>query len=185
MPFKKVIQNLTFASLATLPLSVFAGEYLPAQASSSFEQAPEVSIYKAKQPFPGVLTGGQPTQSELEQAKKLGYKTIINLRMPNEMTEWNEASKVQSLDMKYVSIPVSSRDSINSINSDKMISILQNKSNYPVMIHCGSGNRVGALFSVDAFFQKSLSQEDALAIGRQAGMTKLEPLVTSIFNQAN
>ena len=46
----------------------------------------------------------------------------------------------------------------------------------PVLIHCASSNRVGALLALRESL-RGASDEEALEFGKQAGMTRLEPLV--------
>ena len=50
------------------------------------------------------------------------------------------------------------------------------------MLHCASGNRVGALFAVDAGLNQNIAVEEALQIGRDSGMTRLETVVKQILN---
>ena len=45
------------------------------------------------------------------------------------------------------------------------------------MVHCASGNRVGALFALKAFHLEDADVESALASGREAGLTKLEETI--------
>ena len=44
-----------------------------------------IQLPNAKQPAPGLLTGGQPTEADLQAAAAAGYKTVINLRPGSEM----------------------------------------------------------------------------------------------------
>jgi hypothetical protein len=44
------------------------------------------------------------------------------------------------------------------------------------LLHCGSGNRVGALLALRES-QDGADDESALEYGRSAGLTKLEPVV--------
>ena len=60
----------------------------------------------------------------------------------------------------------------NAANLDQILSDYDG----PVLVHCGSGNRVGALLAL----RQSLlgaDDEDALAYGKSAGLTGLEPVV--------
>jgi hypothetical protein len=45
------------------------------------------------------------------------------------------------------------------------------------MVHCASGNRVGALLALRANRLEGASPEDALELGLDAGLTRLEPAV--------
>jgi len=59
---------------------------------------PKIDIPNALIPKPDILTGGQPTPQQLEQAKQAGYRTIVNLRPAAEMSEWSEEDKGYSSD---------------------------------------------------------------------------------------
>ncbi len=179
MPTKNIFRLLTFFIELAISTISSAGNYLPSKAMSSMQTAPHVNIYGAKHPFPGVLSGGQPTQEELEAAKAEGFKTIINLRMPNEMTKWDEPTKVEALGMQYIAIPVGNANNINIKNSNALIAALEDQNNYPVLIHCASGNRVGALFALDAYNNAKVSKEEALQIGRDSGLASLESAVAA------
>ncbi len=177
MPIQNLFRTLIFFITLAITTTSHADNYLPSKTMSAMQAAPHVNIYSVKHPFPGVLSGGQPSQEELETAKAEGFKTIINLRMPNEMKEWDEPSKVKALGMKYIAIPVGNANDINVKNSSILIAALEDQNNYPVLIHCASGNRVGALFALDAYNSAKMNKATALQIGRDSGLTSLEPAV--------
>ena len=182
MFIKNTFRALTlFITFAITTIS-YADNYLPSQSMEVMKGAPHINIYGAKHPFPGVLSGGQPTKEQIVIAKNEGFKTIINLRMPNEMTEWNEPAKVKALGMQYIAIPVGNANDINVKNSSTLVAALEDQNNYPVLIHCASGNRVGALFALDAYNNAKMSKEKALKIGRDSGLVSLEPAVSAKLN---
>lgn len=156
----------------------------PADDPPAAEAAPppaRVEIRNARSPIPGVLTGGQPTEEQIEQAAQAGYRTVVNLRTPGEEGSWDEAPKVEELGMRYVSIPVAGADGINPDNARRLFDVLGDEDNHPVMVHCGSGNRVGALFALDAFHVDGKDAEAAIEIGREAGLTRLEETVRELL----
>ncbi len=136
-----------------------------------------INILNAKNPLPNVLTGGQPTPEQLEQAQAAGYKTIINLRTANENGTWDEASKASELGMHYINIPIAGKSGLSRENANALMSAIQKHSDHPVMVHCGSGNRIGALFAIDAKFNKNQTSEEAIEIGIKSGLTSLKPAV--------
>ncbi|PPU82009.1 hypothetical protein XpopCFBP1817_20380 [Xanthomonas populi] len=52
-----------------------------------------------------------------------------------------------------------------------------------VLIHCASSNRVGALIALEKGRANGAPRDEAIAIGRAAGMTSLEPLVMRLLDQ--
>ena len=91
------------------------------------------------------------------------------MRGPDEDRGLNEASVVEELGMKYVALPVTGPDTVNYENAEALNAILNNADG-PVLIHCASGNRVGALLSLR---QRLIgeSEQAALATGLAAGLS--------------
>lgn len=119
-----------------------------------------IDIPNAKNPLPNVLTGGQPSLAHFEQAQAAGYKTIINLRMP-----------------------IAGRDGLSKENARALMSAIQKHSDHPVMVHCGSGNRIGALFAIDAKFNQNQTTEDAINTGVNSGLTSLKSAVEAYISE--
>ena len=137
-----------------------------------------LGIPNAAEPLPGLLTGGQPSEDQLTQAKSLGYKSIVNLRGIGEPGTETEPQLAISLGLEYVHIPVSGPHDI-SVEKAKALSDALEEVEAPTIVHCASGNRVGALLAMRAFHVLGESAESALKFGRQSGMTRLEAFVRS------
>ena len=177
------IQTITaiFFGLLTLCSTVYADTYHPLGAEHGQKQAPYLGIKNAKQPFAGILTAGQPGQRELAAAKEKGFKTIINLRMPSENSDWDEAALVKELGMKYISIPVAGAAGLTANNQQTFTAAITNAANYPILVHCASSNRVGAFFALDANQRFDITKEQAIVLGESAGLSSLKTPVTSLL----
>lgn len=133
-----------------------------------------------------VLVGGQPTDEHLQQAKDRGVKVVVNLRTKGEEKEYaTEAAKVESLGMKYVHLPIDgyTGDGLNEESARKLAALLAEK---PLLVHCTSGERVGALFALKAFYVDKLPADAALQVGKDKGITmpKVEKLVSDVLAKA-
>src|SRR5579871_786209 len=55
-----------------------------------------------------MFIGGQPTEKALRDLRAKGVTTVVNLRMPQEMTQvgFDEEALTKELGMKYVRIPM-------------------------------------------------------------------------------
>lgn len=42
----------------------------------------------------------------------------------------------------------------------------------PIIVHCSAGNRAAALVALEAYFGDKKSADEALAIGKQAGLVR-------------
>ena len=83
---------------------------------------------------------GQPTPDALREMKKLGVTTVINLRMPQEMTRigFDEPKLVEELGMKYVHIPMRGSDGENSYSPQTLrkFADAMKAAEGKVLLHC-------------------------------------------------
>ena len=133
-------------------------------------------------PGNGLCTGGQPPADQLREAQRRGFRTVINLRPQSEQTDFDEAAFVASLGLRYIHIPISGPGDLTSDNARKLANALGEAGDGATLIHCLSGNRVGALFALKARFLDGLDVEAALAVGRSAGLKAMEPVVRQILS---
>jgi uncharacterized protein (TIGR01244 family) len=143
--------------------------------------AAPLGIPYEKAPFPGIVTGGPLTDEQLDRARESGYQTIVSLLPPAEQAPGGDAARVEASGLRYVSIPVSGAQDVTPENAAALREVLEDRGAYPVIVHCASGNRVGALFAVDAAVHRGLDVDEAVEIGRSAGLTRLEPAVREIL----
>ncbi len=127
------------------------------------------------EPAVGITAAGQPSAQGLNELADDGYAAVIDLRTAGEDRGINEQRLVESLGMEYVALPIADRGAVNFENARKLDEILD-KYEKPVLVHCGSSNRVGALFALREKLNGA-NDEDALNFGRSAGMTSLESTV--------
>jgi uncharacterized protein (TIGR01244 family) len=134
-----------------------------------------IPIPNAAQPLPDVLTGGQPTEDNLQSAKQAGYHTVISL-LPDAQSA-DEAQQARALGLQFVSIPVAGADDLTVDNAHRLADAMNAPDAKPLILHCASGNRVGALLALKAFHIDGLSRDRALELGTQAGLASLKPAV--------
>lgn len=167
------------ARLVALALLLVACLPATAQPPSELPQSVEemgLEIRNVRTPLPSVTSGGQPTEGELRRAAELGYRTVITLRADGEEVPFDERSLVQSLGMIYVSLPVAGAGDVTSENAKALHDLLA-ETESPILLHCGSGNRVGALLALRAHEIEGEDAETALQVGLDGGLTSLEPVV--------
>lgn len=122
----------------------------------------------------GLLVGGQPSLEQLERLRDLGYRTVVNLR--TEAEGGPSPEEVEALGLVYLRLPV---DGARDVGEEKArtLDVVLGQVEGPVVLHCGSGNRVGALLALRALHVDGASPEEALEIGLAAGLAGLEPVV--------
>lgn len=159
--------SLRSLAIATFVLFTIGSIASAQQASSPSDAAAYVE---------GVTGAGQPNEADLERLSAAGYTTIIDLRLPHEDRGLaDERAAVESQGMSYIPLPIDSRTDITFEKATELDRILA-EIDGPVMIHCGSGNRVGALMSLRASMNGA-DDETAVEAGVQTGLTRLEPTV--------
>jgi uncharacterized protein (TIGR01244 family) len=132
-------------------------------------------------PAPDLITCGMPGSQDLRDASQAGIKTIINLCQLRE-TPPDEARITDELGMGYFNIPVAGAADLTEAKARQLGDIINDCANHPVLIHCMSGNRVGALLALKAFYCDGKTAQDALQAGRAAGLKGLEPDVWRILS---
>ncbi|HXV78210.1 MAG TPA: protein tyrosine phosphatase family protein [Candidatus Polarisedimenticolaceae bacterium] len=131
-------------------------------------------IPNARIPLAEVLSGGQPTPDQIEAAARAGFRTVINLRSDGETGfEW-EAETVERLGLRYVRIPVAGERDLTRERVEQLDSALSSGlERGPVLLHCASGNRIGAMLALRAAWLGGLPPDEALEFGVASGLTGL------------
>ena len=114
-----------------------------------------------------VASGGQPTEAGLRQLRDLGFETVIDLRTPSEGTAVEEAA-VKAAGLRYVSVPVTPETFTRS-DVDTVAKVLGESERGPVLLHCASGNRAGAVWAV-LLAAEGRTYAEAEAAGRKIGL---------------
>jgi uncharacterized protein (TIGR01244 family) len=96
-----------------------------------------------------IACAGATTPAGVGEVKKLGYKTIINLRQASEPGADVEAEQAAAKDagIKYVHLPVNGASPDPAI-VEQFIDAVGDPANQPVFVHCASGNRAAALWMI-------------------------------------
>lgn len=130
-----------------------------------------------------IYFGGQPTREALEAAPLRGIKMVVNIRSDKEVAAlgYDEPTLVRQLGMKYVAIPVTP-STFATHQADRLKETLIQTSG-PVLIHCASSNRVGAVWALYLNHHRNVPVEEAIALGRKAGM-RSETLVELVRKYA-
>lgn len=119
-------------------------------------------------PLPDVVTGGQPTAAEIAALAAVGVKTVLDLRLPHEPRGFDEAHAVEQAGMRYVSVPVQGLvpdEAFAAVRRE-----LRQAAGAPLLYHCASANRVGALMIPHLMLDRGQDQATALRTAQQVGL---------------
>jgi uncharacterized protein (TIGR01244 family) len=114
-----------------------------------------------------VFTSGQPSEEGFKQVAVFGIKTVINV-LPERNRLPGEAGMVTGYNMVYRSIPFKLTE-FRKETIEQFADLLK-KTERPVLIHCTTGNHVGALWFAYRILEENAPLGIALEEGRQIGM---------------
>lgn len=186
MSSRKGLLNLALSALIVIVASYMLYRTAVAEEDPARTSTPStagVTMDAFRQIERDVFTGGQPTPEDLSRLASNGVKTVINLRAPNEPIGFDEAAKVARLGMQYRVVTIADGSDLTRAKvSEFGRAVEEARAEGPVLIHCGSGNRVGAAIALSEGWNRGRDAESALAAGRAAGLAKLEPEVVELLS---
>lgn len=130
----------------------------------------------------GLFASGQPAPGQWTSIRTQGITTVINLRPDAEMAGRDEAAEVAAAGMAYRQLDIGGSEDITGENAARIQAWIDEAPG-AVLLHCASGNRVGALLAVIAA-RNGTPPAEALELGRSAGLTSLEPAVRAVIGPA-
>jgi uncharacterized protein (TIGR01244 family) len=92
-----------------------------------------------------VYLGSMVTQADLAEAKALGVGSIVNLRGAAEHPDFKEKEAAEALGLTYYNPAFQSTESLTNEKIAEIIQVLKDAEK-PTLLHCGSANRVGAVW---------------------------------------
>lgn len=136
----------------------------------------------AQKPRPEWLVTGQPEPHELVAVERAGVQHVINARDLGEFDAWDEQLLVETLGMAYHHLPIGGADDLDRAAVQAFDRIVAGIGDEPALLHCASGNRIGALFALRAGWLQGKDVEAAIEIGRSHGLSRLEPDVRELLD---
>ncbi|MEH1821556.1 MAG: sulfur transferase domain-containing protein [Nostoc sp.] len=104
---------------------------------------------------------GQITLEQLQQIGDEGYRSVVNLRLPDETGFLvNEQEKTELLELYYVNLPTRPED----INHQSALQIYQTITELPkpILIHCDNSIRSAAIALLYIALKQGMAFEKAL-----------------------
>jgi protein tyrosine phosphatase (PTP) superfamily phosphohydrolase (DUF442 family) len=119
-----------------------------------------------------VACGGATTPEAVPELKKMGFASIINLRLANEpgANIEAEAAAAKAADIKFFSIPFSGQNPDPAV-ADKFLAAITTKGNEPAYIHCAAGNRAGAMWMIKRLVVDKWDTDKAFTEATALGLT--------------
>ena len=129
-----------------------------------------------------VLTGGQPSPEDLAALKRFGLRRHYQLAH-RERRHWlRRTGNGGRTGLHLCQYSGRHQNGLTAATASNLRSAV-NQTKAPVLLHCGSGNRVGAVYALGAYYLDGKSIEEALAVGRATGLTGFEPTVRKLLER--
>ncbi|AFZ24817.1 hypothetical protein Cylst_2611 [Cylindrospermum stagnale PCC 7417] len=101
---------------------------------------------------------GQVTPEQLQQAAENGFKSVLNLRSPDETGFLNdEQQRATAAGLEYANVPLKPTEA-NQELTEVAIKEIENLPK-PVLIHCAAGARAGGIALIATAINQNLTYE--------------------------
>lgn len=115
-------------------------------ASVAPQTVPGVSIKNFGKVNEHYYRGSQPDEEELAELRRLGIKTVIDLRKDSKRGEPDWA---RGLGLQYFNIPMMPSRPATLEQTDYFLKLVNDPANWPVYVHCEGGrHRTGAMTAI-------------------------------------
>jgi protein tyrosine/serine phosphatase len=139
-----ILWSFLLVSLLTNPALPYAGNGTSASPTAVVLPAgahPSTRIYgvlpgldNVGKVAPGICRGAQPAAEGYTTLKKMGIKTVINLR-----TSVSEKAAVEAAGMHSIEIPMEMSTDHLKPKVDRVVALMADPANQPVFVHCRHG----------------------------------------------
>ncbi|BAT51193.1 hypothetical protein NOS3756_01150 [Nostoc sp. NIES-3756] len=117
---------------------------------------------------------GQISSKELQQAANDGFKSVLNLRFPDEagfLTDEQQQAKAAGLE--YVNISVKPSEA-NPELTQKAIQEIDNLPK-PILVHCAGGARAGGIALIAEAINQGFTYEQIVQKAQEIGLNLEQP----------
>jgi uncharacterized protein (TIGR01244 family) len=143
-----------------------------AEAQSQGKKSTVPGITNFSQVETTVACAGAITPSSVAGIKKMGFASIINLRLPTEPgADINgEAAAAKAAGINFVHLPLSPSAPDPAV-ADQFIKTITEPGNQPAFIDCASGNRAAAMWLIKRVLIDKWDNDRASEEATQLGLT--------------
>ncbi len=111
---------------------------------------------------------GQLTPEQLQNLKNTGFKSLLNLRSPEEEGFLHDEQQLaEAAGLQYLNTPVHP-GKIDRELTDQLMQYLD-RLEQPTLIHCKSGMRAGLIGLIYVARDREMTAEQALEMGKELG----------------
>lgn len=143
------------------------------QPSNSLQAMLGEVLEQAKFPDANTVVTGALTPEKVSKIAEAGIEHIINLQPESELS-FDEKAAIEAEGIHYTHLPICGADDLKQVNLLEFDKALRTYHGKKTLIHCGSGNRVGACVALRAGWLRGRKMDTALQRGKEHGLGSLE-----------
>lgn len=144
----------------------------------------ELDLACPLQPLRGILTGGCPSNRDLKRLAQAGFRSVLDLRPSSEWQGEDFAAQVRAAGLEFLHLPIDGLQDMQPEQTRQFLAYWNDETRRPMLIHCASGNRVGAMLALAKHRAGEANVEKALELGRAAGLTRSEQDIRTLLERA-
>jgi len=128
-----------------------------------------------------ITVAGQITPKQLDEAARQGFKSVLNLRAADEEGFMaDERQRAEAAGLRYKNIPVKKEEISDELTTRVLKEI--DELPKPVLVHCASGMRAGAMAFMHMATREGMSAEKAMSRAQESGFDcNSEPQLKQFF----
>src|SRR2546421_38491 len=126
-------------------------------------------VPNACEPIHGIVTGGQPAPEHLAALKRAGCAVVIDLREAMEPRPFKTPDALVQAGLEYRHIPMGHGAVSDATFGRLLDAVRELAGKRPALVHCSSGNRVGAGLLPYFMLEQGLEEEDAVTQAMRVG----------------
>jgi protein tyrosine/serine phosphatase len=137
-----------------------------AQSDARYSELPNFHMVS-----PQLYRGAQPKAGGLQTLKKIGIKTILNLRREDEHTQ-AEGAEARTLGLRYYSVSLPEFSAPKDKEVQQALDIINTAENQPVFVHCRHGeDRTGTIIACYRISHDAWTAAEARKEAEKRGMS--------------
>lgn len=172
MAMWQIARRLTLLAAAACGLLLTTGA-----AAAEPSPSQRLAIEPMLRPAPQRVVTGTLDAERLRAIDEAGFAHIVSLQPVAEHPDFDEAAQAEALGLRHHHRPIRGAADLDREAARWLDEVLADIGEEPAVLHCASGNRVGALIALRAAWIEGMAAEAAIAKGKRWGLTRLEGAV--------
>ena len=152
------------------------GDQAPVDAIDTPAAASSLELPNLRYPLPSIRTAGHISAADIDALGAAGVRHVIDLTLDSETPGFDEAAAMRAAGIAYDNLPIGGPAALTRENVQAFDALVTGAAR-PLLVHCASSNRVGAMAALRAAWIQGRPVEEAIAIGHAWGLQSLEGAV--------